>query len=248
MQNQSSPTTVQLFVTCLVNAFYPDVGMATVEILQAQGLRVEFPLAQTCCGQPAFNGGFHDEARALAKHTIDVLAATTGPIVLPSGSCTDMIVHHYQELLGDDPGYGPKVTAVAARTTELTQFLVDVLGVTDLGAAGNGRLAYHHSCHGLRNLGLHDQAAQLLDHVDGVEQVDLPEATECCGFGGLFAVKMGDISGAMLARKLDSVEASGADTLVGGDVSCLMHMAGGLEKRGSSVCVKHIAEVLRGKK
>ncbi len=244
MKNNNPNPTVQLFVTCLVDALYPQVGMATVDVLESQGCQVQFPEGQTCCGQPAFNVGAWKDARKMAQHTLDVLSETEGSIVLPSGSCTDMIVHHYAELFADDPDYLAKATAVSARTYELTQFLVDVLGVKDVGGKGNGRVTYHPSCHGLRNLGLDHQAQTLLDHVDGIERVELPEAETCCGFGGLFAVKMSAISGAMLKRKLDNLEASGADTLIGGDVSCLMHMAGGLEKRNCPVKTKHIAELL----
>lgn len=238
--------TVQLFVTCLVDNFFPNVGFAVVEILERLGLTVEFPQAQTCCGQPAFNGGFWDDARAMARHTLDVLSGSSAPIVVPSGSCADMIIHHYPEILAGDPSYAAKAGEVAGRTYEFTQFLVDVLGVTDLQTRASGCLTYHASCHGLRGLGLRDQPRQLLNHVEGVEQKELPEAEACCGFGGLFAIKMGDISGAILQRKLDNIEASGADTVVGGDVSCLMHIAGGLRRRGSQVRVKHLAEVLAG--
>lgn len=240
--------TVQLFVTCLVDQFFPDVGFATVEILEKLGLTVEFPQGQTCCGQPAFNGGFWDDTRAMARYTIDLLTQSDAPVVLPSGSCTEMIVHHYPVLLAGDPDYAAKAKDVAGRTYELTQFLVDVLGVTDLHApaSGAGKVAYHASCHGLRGLGLKQQPHQLLDHVAGLEQQELPGAEECCGFGGLFAVKMGDISGAILNRKLDNIEVSGAETIVGGDVSCLMNIAGGLRRRGSRVQVKHLAEILRG--
>lgn len=238
--------TVQLFVTCLVDQFFPDVGFATVEILEKLGLTVEFPQGQTCCGQPAFNGGFWDDARAMARYTVDLLTQSNAPIVLPSGSCTEMIVHHYPALLTGDPEYAAKAKDVAGRTYELSQFLVDVLGVTDLHASGAGKVAYHASCHGLRGLGLKQQPRQLLDQVTGLDQQKLPGAEECCGFGGLFAVKMGDISGAILNRKLDNIEASGAETIVGGDVSCLMNIAGGLHRRGSRVQVKHLAEILRG--
>jgi L-lactate dehydrogenase complex protein LldE len=238
------PKTVQLFVTCLVDAFFPEAGIAVVDILEREGFAVEFPFDQTCCGQPAFNGGFWDDARAMARHTLDVLDATTGPIIVPSGSCADMMIHHYTKLLAADMEYGPKAEAVASRIYEFTQFLVDELGITNLGAVGRGGATYHSSCHGLRNLKLKNQSKTLLSHVDGLEFVELPGEEECCGFGGLFAVKMDDISGAMLNRKLDNVEASGADILVGSDTSCLMHIAGGLQKRGSHIQVKYIAEVL----
>jgi L-lactate dehydrogenase complex protein LldE len=238
-------TTVQLFVTCLVDKFYPEAGFATVEILENLGLTVEFPQAQTCCGQPAYNGGFWDDARAMARHTVNVLAQSDAPIVVPSGSCAEMIVHHYPDLLADDPA-ATAAANVAARTYELTQFLVDVLGITNLHTAHPGTAAYHASCHGLRGLGLSHQPRQLLQNVDGLNLTDLPEAETCCGFGGLFAIKMSDISGAMLTAKLDNIETSGAEIITATDVSCLMHMAGGLHRRGSRVQVKHIAEILSG--
>lgn len=244
---QTEIKSVQLFVTCLVDQFFPDVGFAVVEILENLGLTVEFPQAQTCCGQPAFNAGFWNDARAMARHTIDVLSQSDAPVVIPSGSCGDMVIHHYAEILANDPNYGPKAAALAQRTYEFTQFLVDVLGVTDLQARAGGCLTYHASCHGLRGLGLKEQPRKLLSNVSGAEQKELPGAEECCGFGGLFAVKMSDISGAIMQRKLDNIEATGADTVVGADVSCLMHIAGGLRRRGSKIQVKHLAEILREK-
>lgn len=239
-----SPKTAQLFVTCLVDAFFPDVGRAVVEVLERQGYTVEFPFDQTCCGQPAFNGGHWDDARAMARHTLDVLDATGGPIVLPSGSCADMIIHHYPDLFAGDDEYARKASAVAARTYEFSQFLVDELGLTGAGALCPGKAVYHPSCHGLRNLNLREQPQTLLAHVKGLALAGLPDAETCCGFGGLFAVKMSAISGAMLRRKLDAIEASGAEMVIGGDVSCLMHLAGGLQRRGSPIQVKHLAQVL----
>jgi L-lactate dehydrogenase complex protein LldE len=238
--------TVQLFVTCLVDSLFPDVGFAVVDILEGLGLDVQFPQAQTCCGQPAFNAGFWDDARAMARHTINVLAESDAPIVIPSGSCADMIIHHYPEILAGDITYAAKAREVAGRTYEFTQFLVDGLGVTDLDVRGGGCLTYHASCHGLRGLGIKQQPRQLLDHIQGVKQNELPDSEACCGFGGLFAVKMGDISGAILKRKLDNIESTGADTVVGTDVSCLLHIAGGLRRRGSQIEVKHLAELLKG--
>jgi L-lactate dehydrogenase complex protein LldE len=235
---------VQLFVTCLVDNFFPDVGFAVVDILESQGLAVTFPQAQTCCGQPAFNGGLWDDARSMARHTVDVLSADPAPVVIPSGSCADMIVNHYPELLTGDPEYATRAAELAARTFEFSQFLVEILGITDLHVQGSGSFTYHASCHGLRGLGLSHQPQQLLENVEGVEQQDLPGARECCGFGGLFAVKMSDISGAILHQKLDNIESTNADVVVGTDVSCLMHIAGGLRRRNSAVQVKHIAEVL----
>ncbi len=237
---------MQLFVTCLVDHFYQGVGEAVAAVLERLGLTVEVPAGQTCCGQPAFNGGFTKEAAAMARHTIDVLSRSDAPIVVPSGSCADMIVHRYPELLADDPVYGPRARALSARTYEFTQFLVDVLGRTDVGATGIGRVAYHASCHGLRGMGLRTQPLAALNAVAGIEPVPLPDAESCCGFGGLFAVRMAPISGAMLAGKLDAIEKSGAGTVVATDVSCLMHIAGGLRRRGSAVRIRHIAEMLAG--
>jgi L-lactate dehydrogenase complex protein LldE len=241
------PTRVQLFVTCLVDAFAPDTGMAVVEVLERLGVEVEFPDGQTCCGQPEFNGGFAEEAATLARRTIDVLSRSDAPVVVPSGSCADMIVHQYPELLKDDPAYAARAAAVASRCYEFSQFLVDVLGVDRVEAHARGRFAYHASCHGLRGLGVRRQPESLLDGVEGATRVDLPEADVCCGFGGLFSVKMPAVSGSMLGRKLDAVDASGATTLVVTDLSCQMHMAGGLRRRGSAVRVVHLADVLAGR-
>jgi L-lactate dehydrogenase complex protein LldE len=240
----AKPSIVQLFVTCLIETLRPEAGIAVVKVLERRGLTVEFPDGQTCCGQPAFNGGAFDDARAMARHTLDVLARSDAPIVIPSGSCADMIVHHYPELFAGDPEYGPLAEAVAKRTYEFSQFLVDVLGVSDVGAHAAGKITYHPSCHLLRGLGVDAAPRKLLANVKGTDVVELPGATECCGFGGLFAVKMSDISGAMLKRKLDSLERAGARTVVGCDVSCLLHIAGGLHRRGAEVETKHLAELL----
>ena len=240
------PQTVQLFVTCLVDGFAPEVGEATVELLEARGLVVEFPFDQTCCGQPAFNAGFAAEAAKMARHTIDVLDATDGPIVTPSGSCAEMIVHHYRDVLSDDAEYSERARRVGARVRELTQFLVDDLGITDVGAtiAAAGTITYHPSCHGLRGLGLTGQAPALLDAAAGSDRVELPGADECCGFGGLFAVKMPEVSTAMAATKLDNVVSCGAATLVGSDVGCLLHLEGAARRREDDVTIVHIAQLL----
>lgn len=235
---------VQLFVTCLVNSLYPNVGKATVALLERAGHRVEFPLDQTCCGQPAFNGGFEDEARAMARQTLDVLDGTDGPIVVPSGSCAAMMIHHSPELVAADPTYLAMAKRVAGRTRELTQFLVEDGGLDLSGSGCEGCVTtYHASCHGLRWLGLLDQPKQLLSDA-GAERVELAGEDECCGFGGLFSIKMPEVSTAMMDTKIDKIEATGADLVVGVDVSCLMHIGGGLKRRGSSVSTKHIAEVL----
>ena len=246
-QDSRMPNTarrVQLFATCLVETIRPQAGLAVVTVLERLGFEVEYPTAQTCCGQPAFNGGAWDDTRPMARHTIDVLSKSDAPVVVPSGSCADMIVHHYPELFHDDPVYLPRAQALAARTYEFAQFLVDVVGLKDAGGWGQGAVAYHASCHLLRGLGVRTQARELLSHVQGVEVKPLAGSEECCGFGGLFAVKMSDISGAMLKTKLEHVVESGAQMVVGCDISCLMHIEGGARKRGLPVTVCHLAELL----
>jgi L-lactate dehydrogenase complex protein LldE len=235
---------VQLFVTCLVDAFFPQVGVASVKLLERTGADVEFPYDQTCCGQPAFNAGYRDQARRMVRHTLDVLDDTKGPIVIPSGSCAEMLVHHAPDLVADDAVYSAKAGRVAGRVRELTSYLAD--HAVDVGAesAFRGSITYHPSCHGMRGLGLGDEPTDLLDAVPGVARIPLPAATECCGFGGLFSIKMPDVSAAILETKLENIEATGARFVVGGDVSCLMHMGGGLRRRGTPIEIRHVAEVL----
>ena len=238
--------TVQLFVTCLVDGFYPEVGEATVAVLESAGCAVEFPFDQTCCGQPAFNGGFVDEATTMALHTVTVLDATDGPIVVPSGSCAQMIVHHVPELL-EGTGHEAAARRVAARTHELTAFLVDELHLTDVPAAAATTATYHPSCHGLRGLGLRTQPLALIDAIAGVDRIELPDADQCCGFGGLFAVKLPEVSAAMLEDKLAAIAATRADDGGGTDVSCLMHSGGALGRRDAQTRTCHIAELLAGR-
>jgi L-lactate dehydrogenase complex protein LldE len=238
-------TQVQLFVTCLVDAFYPEVGEATVDLLERAGCAVEFPFDQTCCGQPAFNGGFRDEARAMAIHTVDVLDATDGPIVVPSGSCGQMMSHHIPDLLAGTPHHAAALR-VAARVRELTAFLVDDLGFTAAPGAG-AAVTYHPSCHGLRGLGLETQPTALIDAAPGVARMPLPDAAQCCGFGGLFSVELPEVSAAMLDEKLEAIESTGADYVVGTDVGCLMHIGGGLRRRGAATRTCHVAELLAGR-
>jgi L-lactate dehydrogenase complex protein LldE len=233
----------QLFVTCLVDGFAPGVGVATVRLLEQAGFDVAFPFDQTCCGQPAFNAGYADQAIAMAEHTVGVLDATHGPIVVPSGSCGDMLIHHTPHLLA---GRRSEAAArrVAERTAELSRFLADH-GTPTNGAESDEPVAFHRSCHGLRGLGLEGVGESLLDEA-GVPRCDLPGANECCGFGGLFSIELPEVSSAMLDTKLAAIEKSGAAVVVGGDVSCLMHIAGGLHRRGSPIRTAHIAEVLAG--
>jgi L-lactate dehydrogenase complex protein LldE len=250
---------IQLFHTCILNEVYPEAGMAVVEVLERLGVTVEVPLDQTCCGQPAYNAGFHADAKKVARHTLDVLAATEGPVVIPSGSCGDMIIHQYHLLFADEPEYRAKAHALAERCHEFSSFLVDVLGVTDPGArlsaparmvlgpdrAAMGKAAYHPSCHLLRGLGVRHAPKALLGSIAGLECAEVGDQEECCGFGGMFSVKNAALSGAMLENKLRNLEASGAKTVVSCDLGCLMHIQGGLHRRGSEIGVKHIAEVLK---
>lgn len=232
----------QLFVTCLVDGFKPSVGVAVVRILEAAGWHVAFPLDQTCCGQPAFNAGSSDRAGAMARHTIDTLDATHGPIVVPSGSCGDMLVHHTPRLLSGTE-HEEAARRVGERVVELTRFLLDEGIATQ--ADDRTRVAVHRSCHGLRGLGLAGTAEEVLDRA-GVDRCELEGADECCGFGGLFSIELPEVSEAMLDTKIRAIEASGADVVTGGDVSCLMHIEGGLSRRGSRVRAVHIAELLGG--
>ncbi|MDH4307923.1 MAG: (Fe-S)-binding protein [Acidimicrobiia bacterium] len=235
---------VQLFVTCLVDGFAPSVGWATTSVLEGAGQTVEFPASQTCCGQPALNSGLVPDARRMAKRLVRTLDATSGPIVVPSGSCADMITHHVPGLLADTP-LGPAALRVARRTRELSQFLADDLGLDDVGASCEGCVgAYHPSCHGMRNLGVREQPERLLDAVAGFERKTPAEADQCCGFGGLFSIEMPAVSNAILESKLDALEETGAEVVVGTDMSCLIHIEGGLRRRGSEMRVMHLAEVL----
>jgi L-lactate dehydrogenase complex protein LldE len=233
---------VALFVTCIVDQIYPNIGLAAARLLEAQGCEVQVPRGLTCCGQMAFNAGFRADARMVAGRTIELVRGQ-GDVVLPSGSCGAMIKHLYDQLFRDTP-HQEAAAELMSRTYELTEYLVDVLGVADVGARYNGRLAYHDACHGLRYLGLSRQARILLDHVAGAELAPLPAADECCGFGGLFAVKQAPISEAMLGRKLNNIAEAGVELVVTGDASCMTQIAGGLSRAGARTRVRHIAEVL----
>jgi L-lactate dehydrogenase complex protein LldE len=236
-------TAVRLFATCIVEHVRPSAGLAAIRVLERLGLRVDVPRGLTCCGQPAFNSGAREDARAMARHTLDVLGASDAPVVVPSGSCADMLVHQYPALLEDDAAYAPKASALAGRTFEFSQAVASLDPVMS-PATTSGPVAYHPSCHLLRGLGIRDEPQRLLDATVGARRVDLPDAEDCCGFGGLFSVKMSAISSAMLGRKLDNVSACGARTLVSCDSSCLLHLEGGLHRRGASTAVRHLAEVL----
>ena len=233
---------VALMVTCLGDVFFPEVGVATVRLLRRLGVEVEFPPRQTCCGQPHFNSGYHDDARALARHTIAAFADSP-LIVTPSGSCAAMVKLEYPELFHDDPKWLPRAHELAQRTHELSDFLVNVLKVEDVGARLEAKATYHMACH-LRGLGLFTEPERLLKHVRGLELVPLERADECCGFGGSFSVRFPEISGAMVGDKCGFIEQTGADVVIATDAGCLMNIAGCLRRRGSTVRTMHLAEVL----
>ena len=237
-------TTVQLFITCLVDSFYPQTGEAILSILRRLGLKVEFPLDQTCCGQPPFNAGLRTEARPIVEHTIRVFEKTEGEIVIPSGSCTHMIKHGYPELFQDDPVWLPRAHALGSRVYEFTEYLVDRLGVNDLEARWDGILTYHPSCHTLRGMKIDRQPRLLLSYVRGATIVELPHAEECCGFGGIFSVEHPELSAEWLKRKINNLETTQSPTLVVTESGCLMHIAGGLHRQKRGQKVVHIAEVL----
>ncbi|MDI4646099.1 (Fe-S)-binding protein [Cohnella hashimotonis] len=233
---------VSLFITCLGDAIYPRVGEAMVRVLAQYGVSLEFPRLQTCCGQPAFNSGYWQEARASAKTILDAFEDSDF-VISPSGSCTGMI-HHYPKLFESDPVQLARAERLRDKSYEFTQFLVNVLGVTDVGAHFPHKVTYHPSCHGTRLLGVKNEPMALMSNVRGLEFVPLPFAEDCCGFGGTFAVKMADISGAMVSEKVDHVKETEAEVLVGLDMACLMNIAGNLRYRGEQVRVMHLAEVL----
>ncbi len=237
----------QLFVTCLVDTFYPETGEAIVSVLRRLGVEVGFPPGQACCGQPAFNAGLRSAARPVAEQILKVFESTPGDVVVPSGSCAAMIKHGYPELFANDPLWLPRAQALAARTYEFTAYLVDVLGVTDLGARWKGKLTFHSSCHPNRHLGIDRQPRALLAAVREAELVVLPEAEDCCGFGGVFSIEHPELSAELLKRKLSNLEASTSPTLVVTEAGCRMHIAGGLSKQKKPHRVVHIAEVLNSR-
>jgi L-lactate dehydrogenase complex protein LldE len=245
MADAGTKPNVALFVTCLVDLFRPSVGFAAVTLLEQAGCEVAVPRAQTCCGQPAYNSGDRADATGIARRTIPALLPFDY-VVAPSGSCAGMIAKHWPALFEDDREMSKLATEVAEKTWELTAFLTDVRGMESVDAAYDGIAAYHDSCSGLREMGVRDQPRKLLKSVRGLTVKDLAQTEECCGFGGTFAVKYPDISGRMVSDKADDVEATGADTLLAGDLGCLMNMAGKLKRRGSAIKVRHVAEVLAG--
>jgi L-lactate dehydrogenase complex protein LldE len=239
------PIRVGLFVTCLVDLFRPSVGFAAVKLLEAAGCTVEVPPTQTCCGQPAYNSGDKADTKAIARQVLDAFEGFDY-VVVPSGSCGGMIKRHYLELFADEPALHLRAQHLAARTYELVAFLADVLKLDRVEARYDGVATYHDSCSGLRELGVKEQPRRLLRSVVGLRLTELPGAEICCGFGGTFCIKYPEISERMAADKAADIVATGADTLLAGDMGCLLNMAGKLTRLGKDVRVRHVAEVLAG--
>lgn len=236
---------VALFVTCLVDLFRPSVGFAAVKLLEDAGCVVEVPRQQTCCGQPAYNSGDRADTVAIARQVIAVFESYDY-VVAPSGSCAGMLKRHYPSLFADDKGWAGRAQTLADKTHELVSFLTDVMGVSSVDGRFDGAVTYHDSCSGLRELSIHDQPRRLLETIDGLHLRELPDADVCCGFGGTFCVKYPDISDRMVETKIQQVVETGADTLLAGDLGCLMNMAGKLQRENVGVRVRHVAEVLAG--
>lgn len=236
---------VGLFVTCLVDLMRPAVGFAAIKLLEDAGCTVVVPAAQTCCGQPAYNSGDAKDAKTLARQVIEAFTGVDY-VVVPSGSCAGTIKVHYAELFADEPAMAAKVEDLRARTFELTTFLADILKVGAIKGRLPARATYHDSCSGLRELGVKAQPRALLASIEGLAITEMPTTETCCGFGGLFCVKYPDISAKMVDAKADDVLATGAELVLGGDMGCLMNIAGRLQRRGASVQVRHVAEALAG--
>jgi L-lactate dehydrogenase complex protein LldE len=236
---------VALFVTCLVDLQRPSVGFAAIKLLEAAGCDVEVPRQQTCCGQPAYNSGDRAAARDLAAGIVEAFSGYDY-VVVPSGSCGGMLKSHLPHLFDDDPNLKARAEALSAKTFELVSFLVDERGLNAVPASYDGTATYHDSCSGLRELGIKNQPRELLASVEGLTLVEMKEPEICCGFGGTFCVKYPDISTRMVSDKIADIVASGADTILAGDLGCLLNIAGRLSREGQTIKVRHIAEVLAG--
>ena len=236
-------TRVSLFVTCIVDQVFPQVGIAITEVLERLGYQVHFPEAQTCCGQPAFNSGYTEEARKIARHFLGVFRDSEF-IIVPSGSCTSMISHHFADLFEHDPALLAEAHALESRVWEFSRFLLEVAGVEDVGARFHGVVTYHDSCHALRELHIKAGPRKLLANVRGLTLTEMGAAEECCGFGGTFSIKFPEVSGAMARTKIDSIQKTGASTIVSIDSSCLMQLQGVIDRAGLPIRTLHLAEVL----
>ncbi len=246
MTEIEKPPRIALFVTCLVDLMRPSIGFAAVDLLEQSGCIVEVPEAQTCCGQPAYNSGDRKGATELARQVIRVFN-TYDYVVAPSGSCAGMLKEHYPSLFEETDPMAKEARELADKTFELISFLVDVREMTEVAAEFSGKVTYHDSCAGFRELGVREQPRKLLGSVKNLELVEMNDAEICCGFGGTFCVKYSDVSNAIVTKKTENISASGADTLLAGDLGCLMNMAGKLSREGKKVEVRHVAEVLAGR-
>jgi L-lactate dehydrogenase complex protein LldE len=245
MSTETRPLRVGLFVTCLVDLFRPSVGFAAIKLLEGAGCEVGVPETQVCCGQPAYNSGDRGDAKAIARQVIEAFQGFDY-VVAPSGSCAGMLRKHYPMLFEDDPDMGPRARELAARSFELIGFLTDVLHVAAVHAKFDATVTYHDSCSSLREMGTADQPRGLLNSVDGLILVEAENREVCCGFGGTFSVKYPEISNAMVTAKTAALTQTGAEFVLGGDLGCLMNIAGKLSREGSAVRVRHVAEVLAG--
>lgn len=237
--------TVTLFIQCLVDSIYPEVGNAMVEVFRKLGIPVTCPTEHTCCGQVAFNSGYRKAARVAARKFVSLFEGAE-IIVCPSGSCAYMVKHHYLDLFRNDEKWLQRARRVGAKTFELTEFLVDVLGIESVGANFNGKVTYHDSCHLLRGLGVREQPRKLLRNIKGLQFVEMKNSDRCCGFGGAFSIKYPEISVAILDEKVETILATGADIVTGCDIGCLMNIQGRLSRKRSSVKTLHIAQLLAG--
>jgi L-lactate dehydrogenase complex protein LldE len=237
---------VSLLVTCIIDQVFPEVGLAAVVVLERLGYSIDFPEEQTCCGQPAFNSGYRHEAKEVACRCLRAFRDSEY-IVVPSGSCASMVANHFEELFGNEPEMLAETRRLAPRVWEFSKFLLEVAGVEDVGARYDGVVTFHDSCHGLRELHIKDGPRALLSHVSGLTLREMDAAEECCGFGGTFSVKFPAISGAMLRTKIESIKRTGADTVVGVDASCLLHIRGALSRAGMPVRTMHLAQILSGR-
>ena len=234
----------QLFITCLGDQFYTSTLQNMVRILERLGVELTFPAGQTCCGQPLFNNGFEDKTSLIARNFLHAFGESDAPVIGPSGSCVSMVKHHYPELFPPGAPEHALASEVAGRMFEFTEYLVDVLKVTDVGALYPHKVTYHASCHYLREMGLKTEARALLSAVQGLEFIPLNEEETCCGFGGAFSVTYPEVSRSMMENKVKNILASGADTVVSCEPGCLMNIAGGLRKSGSDIRAMHIIDVL----
>jgi len=239
------PTRVGLFVTCLVDLYRPSVGFAAVKLLEDAGCTIEVPKAQTCCGQPAYNSGDRADSRDIARSVIEAFEPFDY-VVAPSGSCAGMIKKHYPGLFDDEPEWRARAEALSARTFELVSFLSDVLNIEAVDARFTGKVTYHDSCSGLRELDIKDQPRRLLASIEGLELKEMEDPDVCCGFGGTFCVKYAEISDHIVSAKTAQIADTGASLLLAGDLGCLMNMAGKLKREGRDVEARHVAELLAG--